>query len=252
MPARSASATRSTKARAAAREAAASVYELRGVSKVFGAGNTLVRALDDIDLTVSQGEFVAIIGASGSGKTTLLQLLGALDRPTSGEITLDGRDLTRLGDRELTALRREVIGFVFQQFNLIPTLTASANVEAAIATGRLRSRQRADRVAELLESVGLADRGHHLPSQLSGGEQQRVAIARALANRPEVLLADEPTGNLDTKSGGEILELLQRLVTDGNQTVVLITHEQTIATAAQRVISLQDGRVLSDVAAGAN
>jgi putative ABC transport system ATP-binding protein len=222
-----------------------SVYELTDVSKVYGSGNTQVRALDGIDLTVAPGEFLAIIGASGSGKTTLLQLLGALDRPTSGSITLDGRDMTSLGERELTRLRRERIGFVFQQFNLIPTLTAAGNIEAAIATGGMSGEERGTRVAELLESVGLADRGHHLPSQLSGGEQQRVAIARALANRPAVLLADEPTGNLDTASGKEILEVLKRLVAKGNQTIVLITHEANIARAAKRTIRLRDGKILA-------
>jgi ABC-type lipoprotein export system ATPase subunit len=224
----------------------ASVYELSEVTKIYGSGTTAVCALDSIDLTVDAGEFLAIVGASGSGKTTLLQLLGALDRPSSGRIELLGRDLTSLGERELTRLRRDTIGFVFQQFNLIPTLSAAGNVEVAIATRHESGAQRAERVGTLLDSVGLADRSHHLPSQLSGGEQQRVAIARALANRPAVLLADEPTGNLDTTSGREIVELLERLVAEGNQTIVLITHEPQIAAAAQRTISLKDGRILSD------
>jgi putative ABC transport system ATP-binding protein len=227
-----------------------SIYGLSGVTKTYGSGATAVCALDSIDLTVSAGEFLAIVGASGSGKTTLLQLLGALDRPTSGRIELLGRDLTSLGERELTRLRRDTIGFVFQQFNLIPTLSAADNVEVAIATRHESSAQRAERVGELLGSVGLAHRAQHLPSQLSGGEQQRVAIARALANRPAVLLADEPTGNLDTASGSEILELLERLVAEGNQTIVLITHEPRIAEAAQRTISLKDGRILNDTQPG--
>jgi putative ABC transport system ATP-binding protein len=181
-------------------------YEMSGVSKIYGSGNTEVRALDGIDLKIARGEFVAIIGASGSGKTTLLQLLGALDRASGGRTLLNGRDLQTLDERELTRLRRDTIGFVFQQFNLVPTLTAGGNIEAAIATTKQDGRQRAQRVAELLEIVGLAGRANHLPSQLSGGEQQRVAIARALANDPSVLLADEPTGNLDSATGDEILQ----------------------------------------------
>jgi len=232
----------------AAVEALGAVYELADVSKIYGSGSTQVRALDSIDLKVAPGEFVAIVGASGSGKTTLLQLLGALDRPTSGRISLRGEDLTTLGDRELTRLRRDTIGFVFQQFNLIPTLTAAGNVEVAIATGKDSAQQRADRVGELLAAVGLAGRANHLPSQMSGGEQQRVAIARALANRPAVLLADEPTGNLDTKTGSEIIDLLNDLVENAGQTIVLITHEPAIAAAAGRTISLKDGHILADSA----
>ena len=227
------------------------VYELAGVTKVYGSGRTAVRALDGIDLAIRPGEFLAITGASGSGKTTLLQLLGALDRPTSGRLALVGGDLARLGDRELTRLRRDTIGFVFQQFNLIATLTAAANVEAAMATRHEGGRARAARVGELLEAVGLAGRAHHLPSQLSGGEQQRVAIARALANRPAVLLADEPTGNLDTAAGAEFVDLLRGLVAGGEQTVVLITHEPAIARAAGRTVTLADGRLAAESRGGA-
>jgi len=229
-----------------ATEPLSSVYELSDITKIYGSGNTQVRALNSIDLTVTRGDFLAIVGASGSGKTTLLQLLGALDRPTTGKITLLGQDLSTLGDRDLTRLRRDTIGFVFQQFNLIPTLTAAGNIEAAIATRHDSAEQRAERVNELLSSVGLADRVHHLPSQLSGGEQQRVAIARALANRPTVLLADEPTGNLDTNTGNEIIELLNQLVENANQTIILITHEPAVAAAAQRTISLKDGHIITD------
>jgi putative ABC transport system ATP-binding protein len=229
-----------------ATEPLSSVYELSDITKIYGSGNTQVRALNSIDLTVARGDFLAIVGASGSGKTTLLQLLGALDRPTTGKITLLGQDLSTLGDRDLTRLRRDTIGFVFQQFNLIPTLTAAGNIEAAIATRHDSAEQRAERVNELLSSVGLADRVHHLPSQLSGGEQQRVAIARALANRPTVLLADEPTGNLDTNTGNEIIELLNQLVENANQTIILITHEPAVAAAAQRTISLKDGHIITD------
>jgi putative ABC transport system ATP-binding protein len=233
-------------ARAPAEKLSESMYELTGVTKIYGSGIAQVRALDAIDFSVAPGEFVAIVGASGSGKTTLLQLLGALDRPTSGRVLLGGQDLMKLGERELTRLRRETIGFVFQQFNLIPTLTAAGNVEAALATLGEGSHQRADQVSELLEVVGLSGRGHHLPSQLSGGEQQRVAIARALANDPSVLLADEPTGNLDTTTGEELLAELERLVAERHVTLVLITHEMSLAEAAQRTIRLQDGRIVDE------
>ena len=217
-------------------------YVLEAVEKRFGSGATEVQALAGLDLTIESGEYVVIAGPSGSGKTTLLQLLGALDRPTGGAIRFEDEDLAALSDVELARLRRDRIGFVFQQFNLIPTLTAAQNVEAALApTGIARGARRA-RVATLLEQVGLTPRAAHLPSQLSGGEQQRVAIARALANKPDVLLADEPTGNLDSTTGDEILELLARLHADG-QTVVLITHDPGIAGRAPRVVRLRDGRL---------
>jgi putative ABC transport system ATP-binding protein len=188
-----------------------SLYELRGVTKSYGQGAARVDAVSDLDLTIDRGEFVAIVGPSGSGKTTLLQLLGGLDRPTSGSILFEGRDLAALREGELTRLRLDTIGFVFQQFNLIPTVSAAENVELALAPRRMPSAERAERVSELLSAVGLAARVHHLPSQLSGGEQQRVAIARALANEPRVLLADEPTGNLDSATGKEIVNLLRLL-----------------------------------------
>jgi putative ABC transport system ATP-binding protein len=221
------------------------IYALTGVSKIYGRGNSQVRALDEINLEVSTGEFLAIVGASGSGKTTLLQLLGALDRPSAGTISLLGHDFSALSERDLTILRRDTIGFVFQQFNLIPTLSAADNVEAALAVKSLSASARTARVAELLSEVGLSARSQHLPSQLSGGEQQRVAIARALANRPAVLLADEPTGNLDSATGAEILVLLKRLASNEKQTIILITHEDIIAEAAQRTVHLRDGRVVA-------
>jgi putative ABC transport system ATP-binding protein len=227
-------------------QSATSTYELSAVSKIYGSGTTAVRALDGIDLTVANGEFVAIVGASGSGKTTLLQLLGALDRASSGRTLLNGRDLQTLDERDLTRLRRDTIGFVFQQFNLVPTLSAGQNIEAAIATTNQSSARRAGRVAELLDVVGLAGRADHLPSQLSGGEQQRVAIARALANEPSVLLADEPTGNLDSATGDEILQELRRLVAERGLTLVLITHDPEVASTAGRTIRLRDGRIVSD------
>ena len=220
-----------------------SLYELRGVTKSYGQGAARVDAVSDLDLTIDRGEFVAIVGPSGSGKTTLLQVLGGLDRPTSGSILFEGRDLAALREAELTRLRLDTIGFVFQQFNLIPTVSAAENVELALAPRRMPSAERAERVSELLSAVGLAARGHHLPSQLSGGEQQRVAIARALANEPRVLLADEPTGNLDSATGKEIVNLLRLLSDDRGQTVVLITHDAGAAAGARRVVRLHDGRI---------
>ena len=225
------------------------VYELRRVSRAFGRGATVVAAVRDVDLEIGRGELLAIVGPSGSGKTTLLQLLGGLDRPSGGEVLFEGSDLGALGDAELTVLRREAFGFVFQQFNLVPTLTAAQNVEAALAPTGMRHEQRRARVAELLQSVGLSHRAHHLPSTLSGGEQQRVAIARALANDPRVLLADEPTGNLDSATGEEIVSLLRSLADDDGRTVVLITHDRAVANRAARIARMQDGRLLAREAA---
>ncbi len=219
------------------------LYALRGAGKRFGSGGAEVRAIQDLSLTIERGEFVAIAGPSGSGKTTLLQLLGALDVPTEGEVLFEGRDLGHLKQSELTALRLVTIGFVFQQFNLIPTVTAAENVALALVPRHLPASERRERVAKLLEAVGLASRGDHLPSQLSGGEQQRVAIARALANDPRVLLADEPTGNLDSATGEEIIGLLRTLCEERGQTVVLITHNAEIAAGADRTIRLRDGRL---------
>jgi putative ABC transport system ATP-binding protein len=221
------------------------IYSLRGVGRVYGQSANQVHAVRDVDLEIARGEFLVIVGPSGSGKTTLLQLLGALDRPSNGKIDFEGRDLARLGDDELTKLRLRTIGFIFQQFNLIPTLTAAQNVELALAPAGLDGDSRRARGHELLESVGLGGRAHHLPSQLSGGEQQRVAIARALANNPHVLLADEPTGNLDTATGEEIMALLRDLSTRSGHTVVLITHDVEIAAEAPRVIRMQDGQLLA-------
>jgi putative ABC transport system ATP-binding protein len=222
------------------------LYEMRAVVKTYGGTDTMVRAVDGIELEIVKGEFVVIAGPSGSGKSTLLQLLGALDRPSSGTVLFEGRDLGSLPDRDLAALRLRTLGFIFQQFNLVPTLTALENVEAALAPAKLRSEERGRRARELLARVGLGARGGHLPSQLSGGEQQRVAIARALANEPEVLLADEPTGNLDSKTGDEILALLYRLWEETGVTVVLITHDQAIAGTAPRVLRMADGHVASE------
>jgi putative ABC transport system ATP-binding protein len=221
----------------------APIYELRHVTRSYGKDETRVDAVRDVDLVIERGEFVAIVGPSGSGKTTLLQLLGALDRPTSGEVWFEGRNLATLKESELTSLRLGTIGFVFQQFNLIPTLTARQNVELALApTGRKPAERRAS-IQELLQAVGLGNRGHHLPSQLSGGEQQRVAIARALANEPDVLLADEPTGNLDSTTGQEIIALLRELNASSEQTIVLITHDADVAAEVTRTVRMHDGSI---------
>ena len=224
------------------------VYDIKGAVKTYGSGSVEVRAVDGIDLEIRRGEFVVIVGPSGSGKSTMLQLLGALDRPSDGAVEFEGRDLRKLHDRELADLRLKTIGFIFQQFNLIPTLSAQENVELAMAPTRIAAQERASVAREMLGVVELGGRADHLPSQLSGGEQQRVAIARALANRPDVLLADEPTGNLDSKTGQTILELLYKLWSEAGLTVVLITHDPGIAERAPRVVRLADGRVESDEA----
>jgi putative ABC transport system ATP-binding protein len=226
--------------------ALAQLYELAGVAKTFQQGDSEIRALNGLDLVIDRGEFLVIAGPSGSGKTTLLQLLGGLDHPSAGGIQFEGRDLASTGDLELTELRLETIGFVFQQFNLVPTLTARQNVEAALAPRGLKSAERVARANELLALVGLVARADHLPSQLSGGEQQRVAIARALANDPDVLLADEPTGNLDSTTGRELMELLASLNRERGLTIVLITHDPAIATGASRTIRMRDGRLLAE------
>ena len=201
-----------------------------------------VNAVDGVDLAVDTGELVVVAGPSGSGKTTLLQLLGALDRPSGGTVRFNGEDLGAMSDVELARLRREHLGFVFQQFNLIPTLSALQNVEMALAPTRTSSRAARSRASELLGRVGLSGRLGHLPSQLSGGEQQRVAIARALANEPEVLLADEPTGNLDSTTGDEIIGVLRSLVADG-LAIVLVTHDPVVAARGDRIVRMADGRI---------
>ena len=224
----------------------APAYELRNVSRTYTLGGVHVHAVREIDLTLTAGESLAIVGPSGSGKTTLLQLLGALDRPTAGELLFERRDVGRLGDRALSELRLDVLGFVFQQFNLIPTLTAAQNVEIALAPTSTSRNDRRERVLALLASVGLAERADHVPSKLSGGEQQRVAIARALANGPHVLLADEPTGNLDSTTGSEIMDLLLSLSGDEHRrTVIVVTHDSSVAARAQRVIRMLDGRLVA-------
>jgi putative ABC transport system ATP-binding protein len=207
-----------------------------------------VKALDHVTLEIPEGRFVALMGPSGSGKTTLLQLLGALDRPSSGSVRFEGQPLELLGDSALAELRLRAMGFVFQQFNLIPTLNAAENVEAALAPLAMPRIDRHETAEKHLEAVGLAPRARHRPTQLSGGEQQRVAIARALARSPRVVLADEPTGNLDTRNGEMVMELLARLHTELQITLVLVTHDEWIAERADRVLRLADGRLVKDSA----
>jgi putative ABC transport system ATP-binding protein len=224
----------------------APAYELREATRSYGDRSTLVVALHALDLSIGRGEFVAVFGPSGSGKTTLLQLLGALDRPSGGSIRFEGEPLEQLGDAALADLRLRAMGFVFQQFNLIPTLNALENVEASLAPLDLSRATRRLAATEHLEAVGLAPRAGHLPTQLSGGEQQRVAIARALARSPRVVLADEPTGNLDSRNGEMVMETLARLHAELEITLVLVTHDEWIAERADRVLRLADGRLVGD------
>jgi len=220
------------------------LYDVRNATRRFRRGDATINALDGIDLTIEQGEIVALVGPSGSGKTTLLQLLGALDRSTSGQVFFEGRDLNTLADNDLADLRLRAFGSVFQTFNLIPTLNALQNVEAKVAPAGLPDSEMRSRSLALLEEVGLSDRADHLPSQLSGGEQQRVAIARALSTEPRVVLADEPTGNLDSRTGAEVVDLLTSLSEERGHTVILVTHDVEIASKAHRSIRMQDGRLL--------
>lgn len=223
-----------------------SLIETREVSRIYQMGNTQVVALDQVTIAVNESEFVAIQGTSGSGKSTLLNLLGGLDRPTTGEVLFDSTALGPLTKKQMAQYRRHSVGMIFQNFNLIPTMTASENVRLALAFGGLRGAERRKRGEELLARVGLADRMEHRPSELSGGEQQRVAIARALANRPRVLLADEPTGNLDSTRSHELLALLREMVDGDKLTVLLVTHDHELATSfANRIIMMKDGKVSS-------
>ena len=219
----------------------------REVTKEYMSGEQKLAVLRDVSFTIPQGAFVAIVGPSGSGKTTLLGLLAGLDTPTRGSVLLDDSDLGKLSENDRARLRGEKVGFVFQSFQLIPTLTALENVQVPLelrGTGGA-----AERATDLIERVGLAGRGHHFPTQLSGGEQQRVAIARAFANSPKILFADEPTGNLDNATGQRIFELLQSLNTDGGSTIVLVTHELALAGKASRMIRLLDGAIVEDTGA---
>jgi putative ABC transport system ATP-binding protein len=219
------------------------MYELTGVGKAYTTGSRKILAVSDVDLTVSDGEWLAIRGRTGHGKSTLLNLLGGLDRPTSGQLLLDGRDLGRMRDAELTRLRATTIGFVFQTFSLVPTLSAAENVEAALIPLRAGLAARRRKVAAALDSVGLTDRARHLPSELSGGQQQRVAIARALVKEPTVLLADEPTGNLDEETRDEIIGLMEKLWRVYQLTLILVSHDGAVARRAQRVAVMSRGSI---------
>ena len=223
------------------------LIELASVERTFEAGESEVHALRGVDLAIDRGEFVAIMGSSGSGKSTLLHLLGCLDRPTRGTYRLAGRDVGALDADELAALRNREIGFVFQSFNLIPRTSALENVELPLVYGGVSPGEQRARAREALREVGLGDREHHMPNQLSGGQQQRVAIARAIVGRPSLLLADEPTGNLDSATSVEIIALFQRLNRERGVTVILVTHEQDVAEYAARVVTVRDGCIVSDV-----
>jgi putative ABC transport system ATP-binding protein len=218
-------------------------YTLTGVTKSYQKGRRTIRALRNVNLVIPEGEWLAVQGRTGHGKTTLLQMLGALDRPDSGTVSYSGQDLSQLREAQVTKMRATSIGFIFQTFNLVPTLSAAENVEAALIPLGIRSAKRRRQVAAALDSVGLADRARHLPSELSGGQQQRVAIARALVKEPRVLLADEPTGNLDQDTRDEIIALLERLWRNRRLTLVLVTHDSTIARRAQRVGMMTKGHL---------
>jgi putative ABC transport system ATP-binding protein len=223
-------------------EPGAALIRTEQLVKSYRTGLAEVRALDGVTLEIAAGEYVALMGASGSGKSTLMHLLGCLDTPTSGKYWFDGRDVTTLDDVELARLRNREIGFVFQSFNLLARLSAQANVQLPMIYAGTPLRERTARAAELLDLVGLKDRAKHRPNELSGGEMQRVAIARSLANKPRIILADEPTGNLDSRTGKDIMRLFDDLAGKGN-TIVLVTHDQNVAEHARRVVRLSDGRV---------
>ncbi|MBR2953453.1 MAG: ABC transporter ATP-binding protein [Clostridia bacterium] len=223
-----------------------SLIEIRDMYKIYNPGENEVRAIDGVNLTIEHGEFVAIIGQSGSGKSTLMNMLGLLDVPTSGKYLLNGKDVEGLTDDELSEIRNKEIGFIFQGFNLITSLTAVENVELPLVYRGMKKDERNELAISALNRVGLSHRLDHLPKQMSGGQQQRVAIARAVAARPPIILADEPTGNLDSHSGVEVMKILHELHEEG-RTIILITHDNDIANEAQRVIRIQDGQIVSDI-----
>ena len=217
------------------------IVKMEHVTKIYGEGNTRVWALDDVNLTVNKGEIVAAVGASGSGKSTLLHVMGGVDIPNEGNVIVDGKDITRLTDEEMSVFRRRKIGFVFQAYHLIPVLTVEENIKMPILLDHRKPDR--DYIDHIIEMLGLKDRRKHLPNQLSGGQQQRAAIARALANRPALILADEPTGALDSKNGNEVITLLQDSVKKLDQTLVLITHNIDLAREADRIVRITDGKI---------
>ncbi len=220
------------------------ILEVKNLSKIYGKGDTLVKAVDDVSFTVDQGEFVAIIGPSGSGKSTLLHIIGGVDTPTTGNVIIDGTDITKLKESPLSIFRRRQIGLVYQFYNLIPILTVEENLTLPLLLdGRKPNKEQID---YLVSNLGLGDRLKHLPNQLSGGQQQRVSIGRALANNPALLLADEPTGNLDSENSKEIVALLRKFNREHNQTVIMITHDERIAQSADRIIAIEDGKIVKD------
>ena len=220
------------------------VVQARGVTRTYGKGDAAVHALRDVDIDLTQGKLTAIMGPSGSGKSTLMHILAGLDQPSAGSVQIDGVEITSLKEKKLTQLRRDKIGFIFQSFNLLATLTADENIVLPLSLARSRADETWRRT--VIEAVGLTDRLTHRPSELSGGQQQRVAVARALITRPAVLFADEPTGNLDSRTGGEVLDLLRRSVDDFGQTVIMVTHDAGAASIADRVVFLKDGRIVQD------
>ena len=222
-----------------------SLIDVRNVYKIYNPGENEVRALDGVSLTIEEGEFVAIIGQSGSGKSTLMNMLGLLDTCTSGEYYMDGIDVSHMSDDELSEIRSKKIGFIFQGFNLISSLTAKGNVELPLVYRGMKRSEREKLSAKALEMVGLEKRMYHRPAQMSGGQQQRVAIARAIAAKPPLILADEPTGNLDSHSGKDVMKIIHHLHSEG-RTIILITHDNGIAAEAQRVIRIQDGKIIDD------
>jgi len=225
------------------------MIELRDVYKIYSDGDSEIRALDGVNLTIEQGEFVAIVGQSGSGKSTCMNIIGCLDVPTKGNYYLNGTDVSTMNEIELSHIRNAMLGFIFQQYNLLPKLNLLENVELPLIYRGMPAKEREERALLALERVGLADRAKKMPSQLSGGQQQRVSIARALAGDPPVILADEPTGALDSKTGKEVLDFIKRLNNEGT-TIVLITHDMTIAEQAKRIVRIQDGKIISDQPAG--
>jgi putative ABC transport system ATP-binding protein len=222
------------------------VVQLEDVTKIYKIGDTETRAVDGVSLSIDEGEFTALVGPSGSGKTTILQLMGCLDRPNSGAVKIDGQDVTRLGANQRADLRLERIGFIFQFFALVPVLSAYENVELPLLLNGIDAKERRERVTELLDAVGLQDRTRHRPDQMSGGEQQRVAIARALVVRPSLVLADEPTANLDTANGQQAMEIMQRLNEDTGTAFIFATHDPRVMSYARRVVELRDGQVIGN------